>query len=187
MSGGLNVLGGNSQLKRGLKLTPNNSKILTGITNTIDSAVAKTVSTVKDIGRRVVNSVKTGITNVFNKVNSFINPIKTISIEDYDSIMKEAIHNPSASNVMLGKYDGGSTTSYIAKAGDDYTYFDLGKNWNSIKKKFNFEDDDMFRLFNESFLEDGINARKSFVFSHNPNMDKGFLGQELDFLLWIGY
>ena len=72
MSGGFNVLGGNSLLKGGLKLTQNNSKILTGITNTIDSVVAKAVSTAKDIGRRTVSTIKDGIANTYSKVKGYI-------------------------------------------------------------------------------------------------------------------
>ena len=87
IAGGFNVLGGDSLLKGGLKLTQNNSKILTGITNTIDSAVAKTVSTAKDIGRRAVSTLKTGVTNVYkgtkniaNRINGVINPAKLAKI-----------------------------------------------------------------------------------------------------------
>jgi len=101
--------------------------------------------------------------------------------------MDAATHNSSAKNVMLGKYDGGGATSYITKAGDDFTYFDLGKNWDSIKTKNGLTDQDMFKLFNESFLDDGINAGKNFYFSHSPKGDKGFLGQELNYLLNNGY
>lgn len=45
----------------------------------------------------------------------------------------------------------------------------------------------MFKLFNESFLDDGINARKDFYFSHNPIGDTGALGQELNYILENGY
>ncbi|MEA5018044.1 MAG: hypothetical protein VB009_04940, partial [Erysipelotrichaceae bacterium] len=91
-----------------------NSKILTGITNTIDSAVAKTVSTVKDIGRRVVNSVKTGITNVYNgaknlavsgirKANSYIsagyNKVKDYIIEKADRVYK-TVFNKDRKNIF---------------------------------------------------------------------------------------
>lgn len=88
---------------------------------------------------------------------------------------------------MLGKYDGGGATSYITKAGDDYTYFSLGNEWDSIKTKYGYTDDDMFKLFNEAFLDDGINAGKIFQFSHNPVNDIGALGQEYQYLLKNNY
>ena len=87
---------------------------------------------------------------------------------------------------MLGKYDNGGETSYIVKAGDDYAYFDL-KDWSAIKDKYGFTDADMFKLFNESFLDDGINAGKLFQFSHNPIDDTGALGMEYNYLLENGY
>ena len=88
---------------------------------------------------------------------------------------------------MLGKYDGGGATSYIKKAGKDYTYFDLGDEWEVIKQRYGFSDGDMFQLFNEAFLEDGINEGKVFHFSHNPVGDMDSLGQEFRYLLANGY
>ncbi len=63
---------------------------------------------------------------------------------------------------MLGKYDGGGATSYITKA------------------EYGYSNDDMFKLFNEAFLDDGINAGKTFQFSHNPINDTGALGKALE-------
>lgn len=45
----------------------------------------------------------------------------------------------------------------------------------------------MFKLFNEAFLDDGINAKKTFKFSHDPRFDTGALGQELKYLEQNGY
>lgn len=45
----------------------------------------------------------------------------------------------------------------------------------------------MFKLFNESFLDDGINAGKAFHFSHDPVNDLGALGQEYQYLLKNNY
>lgn len=112
---------------------------------------------------------------------------KTISYTDYDNIYQSSIHNAGKEKVMLGKYDGGGPTSYITKAGDDYTYFSLGNEWNTIKAKYGYTDDDMFKLFNEAFLDDGINAGKTFQFSHNPINDTGALGQEYQYLLKNNY
>lgn len=45
----------------------------------------------------------------------------------------------------------------------------------------------MFKLFNEAFLDDGINAGKSFKFSHNPVDDTDSLGKEFRYLSENGY
>ena len=66
--------------------------------------------------------------------------LKDISYKDYDSIYQSSIHNGGKNKVMLGKYDGGGSTSYITKAGDEYTYFSLGKEWDSIKSKYGYTD-----------------------------------------------
>lgn len=111
---------------------------------------------------------------------------KAFSYTDYENIYQSSIHNPDAEKVMLGKYDDGGPTSYITRAGDDYTYFSID-NWNAIKVKYNFSDDDMFKLFNEAFLDDGINEGKIFQFSHNPIGDQGALGKEYQYLLDNNY
>ena len=112
---------------------------------------------------------------------------KTICYTDYDNIYQSSIHNAGKDKIMLGKYDGGGPTSYITKAGDEYTYFSLGNEWNTIKAKYGYTDDDMFKLFNEAFLDEGINAGKIFQFSHNPINDTGALGQEYQYLLKNNY
>ncbi len=111
---------------------------------------------------------------------------KIISYTDYDNIYRNSIHNPNAEKVMLGKYDGGGPTSYITKAGNDYTYFSID-NWDNIKAEYGFTDEDMFKLFNESFLDDGINQGIIFQFSHNPIGDSGALGAEYKYLEQNGY
>ncbi len=112
---------------------------------------------------------------------------KSISYTDYDNIYQNSIHNPGKDKVMLGKYDGGGPTSYITKAGDDYTYFDLGDKWATTQGKYGYSDKDMFKLFNEPFLDDGINEGKIFRFSHNPIGDTGALGMEYEYLFNNGY
>ena len=119
--------------------------------------------------------------------NAYQGGSKTISYTDYDNIYKSSIHNAGKDKVMLGKYDGGGTTSYITKAGSEYEYFSLGKDWDVIKAKYGYTDNDMFKLFNEAFLDDGINAGKTFQFSHSPINDTGTLAQEYQYLLNNNY
>lgn len=54
--------------------------------------------------------------------------------------------------------------------------------WDAIKTKYGYTDNDMFKLFNESFLDDGIDAGKTLQFSHNPVGDKGALGMKFEYL-----
>ncbi len=122
-----------------------------------------------------------------NAVDAANGARKTISYTDYENIYQSSIHNAGKDKVMLGKYDGGGTTSYINKAGKDYEYFSLGDDWNKIRKQYGYTEDDMFKLFNESFLDDGINAGKTFKFSHNPVKDTGSLGKEYQYLLDNNY
>ena len=112
---------------------------------------------------------------------------KIISYSDYSRIYQDSIHNSGRNQVMLGKYDNGGATSYITRAGNEYTYFSLGDDWNAIKAKYGYTDDEMFKLFNEAFLDDGINEGKIFQFSHNPINDKGALGKEYQYLLDNNY
>ncbi|MDD2592483.1 MAG: hypothetical protein PHN21_06740 [Erysipelotrichaceae bacterium] len=115
MSGGFNVLGGNSLLKGGLKLTQNNSKILTGITNTIDSVVAKTVSTAKDIGRRALSAVKDGIGKIGNQSLAGFNKAKSLFIKQNDDILKDVNKNwiETGDNEVYLSKNADSVTQYV--------------------------------------------------------------------------
>lgn len=106
--------------------------------------------------------------------------------DTYEDILARSIHNPSASQVMLGKYDGGGPTGYVAQAGSSYTYFSIDT-WGAIEKQYGLTDAQMFSLFNEPFLEIQINAGKVFKFSHDPVGDLGALGREFNFLKKHGY
>src|SRR5690625_2697945 len=121
-----------------------------------------------------------------------------IPIDDYHQLREASIHNVHSDSLTLGKYtpsiENGAQNwnkagpdSYIAKAGKDSTYFDMGKDWDVVKKKYNLTDDDMFELLNVPVLDEAIIAKKTIYFSHNPNGDKGFLGQEFEYLLKNGY
>lgn len=88
---------------------------------------------------------------------------KTIDFKNYQETIDKSVHNPESNKVMLGKYDGGGSSSYITKAGDDYSYFDLGKDWDAIKRAQGLTDRDMFDLYNKSFLDDAMSAKKTFI------------------------
>lgn len=110
-----------------------------------------------------------------------------ISYDEYNSLYQYSIHNSGMDKVMLGKYDGGGVTSYITKAGNEYEYFSLGNDWETIQKYYGLTDEEMFRLFDEPFLDDAINERKMIYFSHNPIGDRGALGLEYEYLMKNNY
>ena len=77
----------------------------------------------------------------------------------------------------LGRYEPQGTDipepyTEIAEAEKD-TYFSLGENWNKIKDKYGFSDDDMFKLFNIPALDDAAKAGKTIRFCHNPELIEG--------------
>ena len=84
--------------------------------------------------------------------------------------------------MTLGRYTKGPD-SYIARAGTDSSYFDLGSEWNVIKDKYSLTDNEMFEYFNVPALQDAIDSGKTIRFSHNPlENEHSFLGSEWAFL-----
>ena len=78
--------------------------------------------------------------------------------------------------MTLGRYKPQGTDipkpyTEIAETEKD-TYFSLGENWNKIKDKYGFSDDDMFELFNIPALDDAVKAGKTIRFCHDPRAFK---------------
>ena len=111
---------------------------------------------------------------------------RTFTQQEIDEYVAKATHtNPKGKKqVMLGKYDYGAETSYIRRAGDNYTYFDLGENgW---KEAFNIvqSDDEMWKI-NKEFLRQQKEMGCDFYFSHDPYDSKirtGFTRREIEYL-----
>jgi len=59
-----------------------------------------------------------------------------IPVDEFKTIRQSSIKNPNADSITLGKYTNG-LDSYIAKAGDNSSYFDMGSEWNTVRKKYN--------------------------------------------------
>ncbi|KQO96816.1 hypothetical protein [Leifsonia sp. Leaf264] len=106
---------------------------------------------------------------------------------DVTDTFNRSMHNADADSVMLGKYDDGGPSSYINQAGGDYTYFDLGKDWDAIKAQQGLSNQEMFDVYNTRFLDEAMADGKPVHFSHDPQNDQGFLGQELLYLTEHGY
>ena len=82
---------------------------------------------------------------------------------------------------MVEKYDYGAETSYIKRAGEDYTYFDMGDNgWNEA---FNIvqSEDEMWHI-NAQFLKEQKSKGCIFYFSHDPYEATGFMKMEVDYI-----
>ncbi|MEI3604986.1 hypothetical protein SPD48_04730 [Pseudogracilibacillus sp. SE30717A] len=119
-----------------------------------------------------------------------------VPVEDFKKIRADSVHNVDSDSLTLGKYtptieDGvpnwglAGPDSYIAKAGKDSTYFDLGDDWSKIQKKYNLTDDDMFDLFNKPVLDDAVAGGKEIRFSHDPRIDEyktSYLRKEWEYL-----
>lgn len=103
--------------------------------------------------------------------------------EEYLDLLQQSVKNPDADRYMLGKW-AKDDTSYIARAGDDHVYFDLGEKWDKLIHDLGVDKDDLFKAFNLPFLEEAVASRKPIDFSHDPsNEGATALGDEYRFLL----
>ena len=127
------------------------------------------------------NKEKTYISKYENPTNG------KISDEEYDKLRVDSIHNKDAKEYMLGKYDPNHQNGYIEKAGKKYKYFDMGDNWNRLIKEYGFNDKEIFDSFNRPFIQEGIDRRAAFNFSHDPYNPTGSFSKEIDILIEAGY
>ena len=82
---------------------------------------------------------------------------------------------------MLGKFDNGSITSYIARAGNTHTYFDMGNKWDEALEIVAGDLEEMWEI-NKRFLLIQKEAGKEFYFSHDPAAATGFMLKEVNFI-----
>ena len=103
---------------------------------------------------------------------------------DYDEIARLSTHNAESNKVMLGKYDGGGATSYIAKAGKEYTYFSLNE-WDDVARIVGSQN--MWKI-NQAFLDQQIALGKTFYTSHSIASAKinTFFYNEISYLKNLG-
>jgi hypothetical protein len=109
-----------------------------------------------------------------------------IPLDEYKVIRESSVINPDADSMTLGQYGDGGANSYIARAGKDSTYFDMGNKWNAVKQKYNLSNKEMFDYFNKPALDDAINSGKTIRFSHNPlDYSGSFLADEWAYIKHI--
>ena len=89
--------------------------------------------------------------------------------------------------VMLGLWDGGSSNSYISKAGKEYTYFDFGDKWDEVYTLIRKNDNEIWRI-NKQYIDEQKALGKDFYFSHDPfsPKDHQFFAREVNYLIDLG-
>ena len=85
------------------------------------------------------------------------------------------------SKVMLGKFDNGRSTGYVARAGTEYTFFDMGNKWDEAFNLVNKSDDEIWRI-NQKFIDNQKALGKEFYLSHDPSVATGFYYREVQYL-----
>ena len=108
-------------------------------------------------------------------------------LAEYQKYVYDSIHNPATESnaMMLGKFADGGETSYIGKAKTEpqSTYFDMGDDFNKLRdEKCNGDNAKMFEYFNKPALDFATDNKKTIKFSHDPEVDKGALGEEWKYL-----
>ena len=115
------------------------------------------------------SSIKLPIIN--GKVNGLI------PVDEYLEIRNRSLQNAESGSMTLGKYLRNTETGEVSpeaytemakKYGD--TYFDLGAEWDVIKRKYGISDADMFELFNIPALDYAVESGKTIRFSQNPTL-----------------
>jgi hypothetical protein len=131
-----------------------------------------TTGTTDDIVVAVVNAAKGG-------------RFTAKQIDDYDKL---ATKNPDAEKVMLGKYLDGGENSYIARAGKDHTYFDMGaEKWKEAEALVSENANEMWKI-NKKFIDEQIVKNKEFYFSYEPWIVQSHesLSKEAEYLIDLG-
>jgi hypothetical protein len=113
--------------------------------------------------------------------------IRKFTQKEIDDYVKFATKNPDANKVMLGMWDDGKPTSYVSKAGKDYTCFDMGNEWDDIKALVNGSNDEMWRI-NKQFIDEQYKLGKEFWSSHNPFSpgNEQIFAREITYLIDLG-
>ncbi|RKR75142.1 hypothetical protein C8E83_2280 [Frondihabitans australicus] len=117
-------------------------------------------------------------------------PGRTVTIPRrlFNDTYTRGAHQMTETQGMLGKYVPNSPDSYIARAGTDHAYFDMGSDWNMMKAFLHLTDEDMFNVYNTKFLDELIADGRPFRFSHNPELySRSALFKELTYLKAHGY
>ena len=164
----------------------NGIKSLDEVSDTV-KATDKALDGAEDIAKAGKNALEEGAGKIADDIIDGIKIVDgkvggKIPIDEYNAIRKSSIKNPDTKIMTLGKHTNG-TDSYIVRAGNDSSYFDMGSEFNMIKEKFGFTNKEMFDYFNRPALDDAISNSKTIRFSHNPlDYNGSFLADEWEHL-----
>ncbi|GHV68708.1 hypothetical protein FACS1894199_16370 [Bacteroidia bacterium] len=111
----------------------------------------------------------------------------SFTAKQIDDYVKLATKNPDAKKVMLGMWDGGAPTSYVAKAGKEYTHFTMGDKWDEVFNLVNKNEDEMWKI-NKHFIDEQKLKNSEFWCSHDPFLPKDdkFFAREIKYLIDLG-
>ena len=114
----------------------------------------------------------------FSAAQKNIKGADKLPLNQYMKWREASVKNKGGKYMTLGKFYGDengapAADSYIkiAEAEGD-TYVDLGENWKIIEDEYGLSDDEMFRLFILSAMDDAVEAGKTIRFCHNPKLFK---------------
>ena len=130
--------------------------------------------------------------NIGSVASKFDPVIGKIPATQYAKLRSQSVHNADSDTLMLGKFNPvpgpngkpiAGPASYIERAkAEKAMYFDMGDSWNSTQTSFSLSRDEMFSAFNVPVLDAAATAGKTIKFSHDPRLDRNFLGDEWAYL-----
>ena len=107
-----------------------------------------------------------------------IGKLTATQIEEYVA-MSTKQHEKT--KVMFGKFENGGPTSYIARAGSEHTYFDMGDKWEEVYNLVQQNDEEIWKI-NKKFIDNQRGLNKAFYLSHDPNVASGFYQREIEYI-----
>lgn len=136
---------------------------------------------------------KVGISDIVKDADKIIDflkygsRIKFFTNEQIEKYARLSTQQNDKIKVMLGMYDKGASTSYINKAGNDFTFFSMGDLWDEASYLVDKNNDEIWRI-NKQFIDNQILLKKEFWFSHDPFSPKNeqFFAREVNYLIDLG-
>ena len=109
------------------------------------------------------------------------------TLKQIDDFVALATKQNDKTKVMLGMWEGSLTSSYITKAGKDYTYFDFGTKWDEVSSFVSGNKEEIWRI-NTEFIDRQRRAGKEFWFSHDPYSPENsqFFAREVNYMIDLG-
>ena len=131
--------------------------------------------------KQIAEDLKGSIEKVAGKTAGFFTP------EQIEYYVNFATKQGDKNKVMLGMWDNGGASSYITKAGKEYTFFDFGDKWSEATALVNNNKDEIWKI-NKKFIDNQYKAGKEFWFSHDPYSPRTeqYFSDEVSYLIDLG-